>query len=100
MSGRSSGAFDEVYAIVRGIPAGRVMTYGQVSEIMDRRISPAAVGWALSQCPADVPWQRIVNGKGGCSTGERQIRRLRKEGIKFRKGALDLSEYRFSPRSI
>ena len=31
-------------------------------------ISPAAVGWAMHVCPEDVPWHRVVNARGGCST--------------------------------
>jgi len=87
--------FHRVYEIVVKIPPGRVMTYGQIAEILDRQISPAAVGWALSQCPADLPWQRVVNGRGGCSLGERQLERLRQEGIEFTQGRLDLEVYRY-----
>ena len=59
---------ERVFAIVRGIPEGRVMTYGQISTLLASRISPLAVGWMLHRCPEDVPWHRVVNASGGCST--------------------------------
>ena len=71
-------------------------------------MGPRAVGWALHGCPRDVPWHRVVNASGGCST-ERlthlapgiQEALLRSEGVRFRpSGTLDLTEYRWHPRSV
>jgi methylated-DNA-protein-cysteine methyltransferase-like protein len=82
------------------------MTYGQISALLGGRLSPAAVGWALHGCPPRVPWQRVVNASGGCST-ERlpdvppglQRELLEREGVEFRANdTLDLDEYRWSPR--
>lgn len=54
--------FDAVYDCVRAIPAGRVLSYGEVGA----RSSASAreVGWALGMAPADVPWQRVVGADG------------------------------------
>jgi methylated-DNA-protein-cysteine methyltransferase-like protein len=101
----SAGAFAEVHALVRAIPRGRVMTYGQIARLLLHRLSPAAVGWAMHRCPPDVPWQRVVNASGGCSTdrlGEFppgwQRALLEREGVRFdRDGALDLERYRHRP---
>lgn len=99
-------ATERVYAMVRAIPRGRVMTYGQIAGLLEGRLSARAVGWALHACPKDVPWQRVVNASGGLST-ERipdippglQRRLLGKEGVVFRKsGTLDLDLYRHEPR--
>ncbi len=65
---RPGGIREEVLALVRSIPEGRVMTYGQISGLLGSRISPLAVGWMLHRCPDDVPWHRVVNASGGCST--------------------------------
>jgi methylated-DNA-protein-cysteine methyltransferase-like protein len=54
--------FDAVYVAVRAIPAGRVVSYGQVGEAVG--VSARTVGWALSSCPEDVPWQRVVGSDG------------------------------------
>jgi methylated-DNA-protein-cysteine methyltransferase-like protein len=104
--GRPAGAYDQAYALVRRIPSGRVMTYGQVATLIENRLSARAVGWAMHGCPDDVPWQRVVNASGGCST-ERlpdmpsgvQQALLEAEGVRFRKsGTLDLERYRWTPR--
>jgi methylated-DNA-protein-cysteine methyltransferase-like protein len=101
--GRRATAWEAVYAVARRIPRGRVMTYGQIATLIENRLSPRAVGWALHGCPADVPWQRVVNAMGGCST-ERlpdipaglQRAMLEAEGVLFSpNGTLDLGRYRW-----
>ena len=82
------------------------MTYGQVATELGATLSPRAVGWALHACPRDVPWHRVVNASGGCSTdrlpdipGGLQRRLLEEEGVEFRAdGTLDLERYRWIPR--
>ena len=99
------GAWDAVYAIVRSIPAGRVMTYGQIASTLGYALSPKAVGWAMHTCPDDVPWHRVVNAAGGCSTDRRgdlppglQQRLLEGEGVEFRlDGSIELERYRYDP---
>jgi methylated-DNA-protein-cysteine methyltransferase related protein len=95
----------QVLDLVKRIPRGRVMTYGQIAQVLESRISPRAVGWILHRCPDDVPWQRVVNSSGGCSTDrlpdfpsglQRAI--LESEGIEFRpSGTIDLEIYRWWP---
>ena len=105
IEGDGRGTFAAVHALVRRIPRGRVMTYGQISTWLDSRLSPAAVGWAMSASPEDVPWQRVVNASGGCSTARRpdmppglQQALLEQEGVAFRADdTLDLERYRWTP---
>ena len=95
-------AWSQVYEIVRSIPPGRVMSYGQVAELCPRPLTPRAIGWALHGCPGDIPWHRVVNAAGGCSTDRlggahvgRQRALLEAEGIDFSAaGKLDLASYR------
>ena len=61
-------AFTPVWKLVKRIPKGRVMTYGQISDLLGRRLSARAVGWAMAGCPDDVPWWRVVNARGMCTT--------------------------------
>jgi len=99
-------AFAAVWAWVRRIPRGRVMTYGQIANLVEDRLSPRAVGWAMHGCPARVPWHRVVNALGACSTERRpdipgglQRAMLEGEGVRFGPdGRLDLTRYRFVPR--
>jgi methylated-DNA-protein-cysteine methyltransferase-like protein len=105
VQGDRSGAYDQVYALARRIPRGRVMTYGQIATLIGNRLSPRAVGWAMHGCPRGVPWQRVVNASGGCSTDRLpdipaglQRAMLEAEGVGFREnGTLDLERYRWTP---
>jgi methylated-DNA-protein-cysteine methyltransferase-like protein len=83
------------------------MTYGQIATVLEHGLSPRAVGWALHGCPENVPWQRVVNASGACST-ERlpdvpsglQRALLEGEGVVFRdNGTLELEAYRWAPRA-
>jgi methylated-DNA-protein-cysteine methyltransferase-like protein len=99
------GIFRKVHALVRRIPSGRVMTYGDIAAELGSVISPLAVGWALSKCPDDVPWQRVINAGGKCSTDEmpgfprgRQVALLADEGVIVDEvGCIDLDRYRWRP---
>ena len=105
VSGDKSQVFRRVYELVRRIPKGRVMTYGQIATLIENRLSPRAVGWAMHGCPAGVPWHRVVNAQGGTSTDRLpdlppglQRALLAAEGVTFRaNGTLDLTRYRWSP---
>jgi methylated-DNA-protein-cysteine methyltransferase-like protein len=105
VSGEKAQVFRRVYDLVRRIPKGRVMTYGQVATWIESRLSPRAVGWAMHGCPRGVPWQRVVNAGGGTSTDRLpdmppglQRALLEAEGIAFRpNGTLDLTRYRWVP---
>ena len=108
IEGARLNAQQQVVDIVRRIPRGRVMTYGQISTLMGGRLSPRAVGWMLHRCPDGVPWQRVVNASGGCSTDRLpdfpkglQRSMLEDEGVVFRaNGAIDLETYRWWPEGM
>jgi methylated-DNA-protein-cysteine methyltransferase-like protein len=82
------------------------MTYGQIATLLEHGLSPRAVGWAMHGCPENVPWQRVVNASGGCSTDRLpdsppglQQALLEAEGVEFREnGTLALDRYRWAPR--
>ena len=62
------GAAPTAYAravldVVDRIPAGKVMTYGDVAELMGRG-SPRSVGAGMSDHGRQVPWQRVVQASG------------------------------------
>lgn len=61
------GFREAVWSVVRSIPRGRVMTYGQVAALTGRARAARAVGWVLHFTPAEaeVPCQRVVNRYGG-----------------------------------
>jgi methylated-DNA-protein-cysteine methyltransferase-like protein len=95
---------ERVFEIVRQIPAGKVMTYGQIAAVLGDDYTPRTVGFAMHAATEDVPWQRVVNAKGGCSTKrfvlpfDLQQKILESEGVTFNdKACCDLEIYRWSP---
>ena len=98
---------ERVFEIVRQIPSGRVMTYGQIAEILGENYTPRTVGFVMNSATEDVPWQRVINAQGACSTGHiilpvnLQQQMLESEGVVFNeKGRCDLKKYRWQPKSI
>jgi methylated-DNA-protein-cysteine methyltransferase-like protein len=98
----------QVWAMARQIPPGRVASYGQIAKLLPvpggvepetyRAFGPRWVGSAMAACPADVPWQRVLNAKGEISLkGDAQRRLLEAEGVEFdAKGRVDLKRFGWS----
>ena len=90
-----------VYRLVRRIPRGAVLTYGEIAARLGRPGGARAVGYAMRVCPADIPWHRVVNARGGISGRPRvsgmvtQRIRLEHEGIAFRAGRVILTRHRW-----
>ena len=61
--------FDQVYKIVAKIPYGRVISYGQIAHMLGHPRAARTVGWALSVCPENLPWQRVVKADGAIAGG-------------------------------
>lgn len=60
---------EQVYAVVGAIPIGRVMTYGQVAAVCGAPWAAWEVGQIAHNGPSELPWQRVVNKKGGLARG-------------------------------
>ena len=98
--------YERIYAVVRQVPRGYVVTYGQVARIVGG-ISAQMVGFALSalrERPGveEVPWQRVINAQGKVSPHgygfgthiQREL--LEEEGVRFdATGCVDLSIFRW-----
>jgi methylated-DNA-protein-cysteine methyltransferase-like protein len=90
-----------VWRLVRRIPAGRVATYGQIAALAGRPRAARAVGRAMRQCPADVPWHRVVNARGAISPRApesamlTQRLRLEAEGVRLARGRVRLGRHRW-----
>ena len=58
-----------VYAMVRRVPRGRVVSYGGIAALLGQPRAARGVGHALSALPdgADVPWWRVINRNGEIS---------------------------------
>lgn len=90
---------ERILACVASIPAGKVMTYGDVAEYCDSR-APRMVGQVLSRDGGTVPWHRVLRADGTCAehlyTEQRQ--RLISEGVRFRGDRVDLAAHRWDGR--
>jgi methylated-DNA-protein-cysteine methyltransferase-like protein len=104
----SAGYRERVFEIVRRIPAGRVMTYGQLAEILGEGYTPRTVGFVMHAADEETtPWQRVINSQGACSTGrvilppDKQQKMLEAEGVEFdARGRCNLSRYRWTPEEF
>jgi len=59
----------QVYNLVASIPAGRVMTYGQLAALSGAAWAAWEVGQIAHSGPTDLPWHRVVNKQGGLARG-------------------------------
>jgi len=88
--------FQAVYDIVAKIPAGKVLSYGQIAMMLNKPRAARQVGWAMSSCPEGLPWQRVVMADGSITGGEySDMRRtmLEDEGVAFRPdGRVNMAE--------
>ena len=99
------GYRERVYEIVSRIPSGRVMTYGQIAEMLGEGYTARTVGFVMHSAEEETtPWHRVINAQGGCSTGrvvmppDKQQRMLEAEGVEFNaRGRCDLGRYRWIP---
>ncbi len=100
---QSDGYRARVYEIVQRIPEGRVMTYGQIAEMLGEGYTARTVGFVMHAADElTTPWQRVINSQGACSTGrvilppDKQQRMLEAEDIVFdKRGRCDLNRYRW-----
>lgn len=100
--------YEQVWTLVRQVPHGKVVTYGQVAQMIDlptgiepqeyKALGARWVGDAMAGCPNDVPWQRVINSQGKISDrpgSQTQRHRLEDEGIVFVNDKIDLRKYQW-----
>ena len=93
--------FERVYEVVKGIPSGTVMSYGQIAKILLSPHCSRQVGWALhvNPEPGVIPCHRVVDRFGRPSKafafgGEnKQVELLKSEGVEFDKNGCVLPQY-------
>lgn len=101
---------EKILACVASIPAGHVMTYGDVAEYCGSR-APRYVGRVLAldgdgEFASDdgeggtVPWHRVLHADGTCAPHlyAEQRQRLISEGVRFVGDRVDLAAHRWDGR--
>ena len=74
-----------VERIIKAIPKGRVLSYGQVAALAGKPGGARAVVWALHEMRG-APWWRVIRSDGQVAEemAPRQVPRLRAEGVRVR----------------
>ncbi len=94
--------FEKIYAVVKKIPKGKVLTYGLVAAMAGNAHWSQIVGYALHANPdhSSIPCHRVVNRFGETSRAfvfggiNAQIELLRSEGVEVSdEGRVELSRY-------
>lgn len=94
-----------IYLVLRQIPHGKVVSYGQVAELAGLGRAARLVGRTLKNLPedSDLPWHRVINSQGKISfpadsdAFHRQVSRLQAEGINVNAGRISMRQYRWNP---
>lgn len=86
----------DVLDVVAAIPAGKVMTYGDVADHLGRG-GARTVGAVMSRLGHEVPWHRVVqaNGRPAEPLYDEALRLLAREGCPLDGGRVRLSMARW-----
>lgn len=79
---------DDVRQVLKSIPRGTVMTYGEVAEESGHPGASRAVGNLLAHSTGRFPWWRVVTANGRLAPGNEveHAKRLKAEGVKLSNG--------------
>lgn len=96
---------EEAMKIIKEIPEGKVMTYGQVAAYAGSPRGGRQVARLLHSMSSkyDLPWHRVVNAQGQIMIQDPEARFaqqtfLQKEGVEVSaNGKIDLARYGYSP---
>jgi methylated-DNA-protein-cysteine methyltransferase related protein len=108
-NGRAARAVDftaRVKAVLRAIPRGRIVSYGQVAQLAGNPGASRQVVRILHTCagPERLPWHRVLRKNGEIALppgrgGEEQRARLEEEGVEFGfDDRVDLDRFAWRPR--
>ncbi len=93
-----------IYLVLATIPAGKVVTYGELAALAGIPRGARLVGRVLRDLPEDteLPWHRVVNAQGRISlpndsdSYQEQKRRLANDGIQFINQKINLTIYGYN----
>lgn len=93
--------YEEVYSIVKEIPSGKVLTYGEIARLTGKPQCSRMVGQAMSHAPQNrnLPCHRVVNSQGRLVPGwQEQREKLIREGVTFKPGGnVDMAKHLWKP---
>ena len=91
--------------MLAAIPAGKVVSYGELAALAGLGRAARWVGRTLSQLPDNtrLPWHRVLGAGGrlslaaGTPSGDEQRARLRAEGLTLRNDRVDMRRHGWRP---
>lgn len=99
--------WNRVYDLVKKIPRGRAMTYGQVAKALRLAGGARTAGRAMAACPSGqgVPWHRVVGAGGKLLIREPyaslQRKLLETEGLALaEKRILNFRDFEWGPAKV
>ena len=96
-------SWDRVYRLVKKIPRGRVLTYGQLARALKLPGGARTAGRAMFACPSGrgIPWHRVVGAGGRLLIREPhsalQRKLLESEGTRFAGSRVDIAAHQWNP---
>lgn len=96
-----------LYTALLQVPAGKVITYGELAKRAGLTNGARIAGKLLSQLPQDgnLPWHRVINAQGRISfpvdsaAFQEQKCLLAQEGVEFVKDKINLSRFSDNPKN-
>ncbi|WP_394172447.1 MGMT family protein [Thalassotalea litorea] len=94
-----------IWTLVALVPAGKVVSYGQLADLagLPGRARLAGRALKLASASQNLPWHRVVNSQGkisfakGCQQYQTQLNKLQDEGVVVVSGRIKLTEFQWQP---
>ena len=95
---------EAIYLALMTIPAGKVITYGQLASLAGLPGAARLAGSVLCGLPekTQLPWHRVINSQGKISlpidsaSYKKQMQRLKAEGVEIKNGKISLRIYGYN----
>lgn len=95
---------EAIYLALMSIPAGKVITYGQLATLAGLPGAARLAGTVLCGLPenTELPWHRVINAQGKISLPidsaayKKQLQRLQAEGVEIKNGKISLHIYGYN----
>lgn len=94
----------ELWDLIATVPYGHCCSYGDLGKALTHPATGRMVGRWMVNCPAEVPWWRVIAASGALPLynrdaflGADQRSRLADEGVPFKGELVDLAACRWTP---
>jgi methylated-DNA-protein-cysteine methyltransferase-like protein len=96
----TESALADLWSLVRAIPFGRCVSYGDLGRMLRHPSSGYQVGRWMALSPNDLPWWRVVSKDGRLPVHKRDPRMaeqqralLEQEGVEFVEGRIPMGRF-------